>query len=69
MKKKTLFLLLTFLWLFNAGVGGYFLYQDFVNQSGAVHTSPAVLSHALYVVAALVAAGLTFWQYRRHHSE
>ena len=68
MKKKQLFLLLTVLWIFNAAVGGYFLSQDLA-RAATVSTDPAMLSHALYMGAALVAAVLTFWQYWRHRKD
>ena len=69
MKKKDLFLLLTLLWLFNAGIGGWFLYQDFARQTGALHTDPTMLAHLLYIVAAALAAVMTFLQYRKHRND
>ena len=68
MKKKNLFLLLTFLWLINAGIGGVSFVMDVMKQ-GAVSMDSLMLSHLLYMIAALVAAILTFVQYRRHRSD
>lgn len=68
MKKKQLFLLLTALWVFNAAVGGYFLSQDLAGGA-TLSSDPAMLSHALYMGAALMAAVLTFWQYMRHRKD
>ena len=68
MKKKHLFLVLTLLWIFNACVGGWFLWQDFTSLS-TFSTDPAMLSHVLYMAAALVAALLTFLQFWRHRSD
>ena len=68
MKKKTLFLLLTLLWVFNACVGGYFLWQDYARMA-SFRSDPAMLSHVLYMAAALVAALLTFLQFWRHRSD
>ena len=68
MKKKTLFLLLTLLWVFNACVGGYFLYQDYAKMA-TFSTDPAMLSHVLYMGTALLAALLTFLQYLRHRND
>ena len=70
MKKKHLFLLLTVLWLFNAGVGGVSLYRDFLRDgTAALMTDAAVLAHLLYMLTALLAAVLTFWQYRKHRAD
>ena len=68
MKKKTLFLLLTLLWVFNACVGGWFLYRDYARLS-TFSTDPAMLSHVLYMGTALLAALLTFLQYLRHRND
>ncbi len=64
MKKKTLFSLLTVLWLCNAGIAVVSLYLDCQKSSGPVPPTDSVfLAHDLYLVAALVAALLT-WKHR-----
>ena len=68
MKKKHLFLLLTVLWIFNACIGGYFLYHDFARMA-TFSTNPQMLSHMLYMAAAMVAALLTFLQFWKHRSD
>lgn len=70
MKKKNLFLLLTVLWLFNAGIGMVSLYMDYQKSGGpAPATDAMILAHGLYMVAALVAAVLTFLQYRKYRKD
>ena len=68
MKKKHLFLLLCLLWLFNIGVGVYFICQDVAHQS-SLTTDPAMLSHVLYLGAAALAAVLTFLQFLKFRRE
>ena len=68
MKKKTLFLVLTLMWIFNACIGGYFLYRDFA-RGGTFFTDPAALSHMLYMGAAMVAALLTFLQFMKYRKD
>ena len=68
MKKKQLFLLLTLLWILNAAIGGYFLYGDFAKMRTFTE-NPQMLSHVLYMAAAMIAAMLTFLQFWRHRND
>ena len=68
MKKKHLFLLLAVLWFVNAGIGGFLLYRDF-SKMASVASDPAMLSHLLYMIAAVIAAVLVLWQYFRCRKE
>ena len=68
MKKKTLFLLLTLLWIFNACIGGYFLYGDFARGASFLE-DPQMLSHVLYMSVSMLAALLTFLQFVKHRKD
>lgn len=68
MKKSTLFLILTVMWVLNAGIGGWFLYGD-IAAGGSVFSDPKALAHTLYMAAALAAAILTFMQYLKHRKK
>ena len=68
MKRKTLFLILTLLWILNVCIGGYFLYGDFARGAGWFQ-DPQSLAHTLYMGAAMVAALMTFLQFLKYRNE